>query len=340
LIVVGGSRFVARATTCEPRAADHEQRNEHRITLHQTPGDDHAGHVGHRVVRHHGLSAVAGERSAQRRLPDDPGSGSAAGGQPGNNGLGHRDAAREAVHHDRRHRFDDVVERAGPDRHHHPVLARPLHRRCRPGRASGHRQSGPAAAAPDADAARVPEGEPGRPAGHLSVAVVADPAALRRRRVRADQPGPADLHDQRRGPGPGVRLAEVRGPRPGGSARAGRPRHRHRRGAERRRAGQREQADRDALRPAPVVRRPGHRPAHRRRRLSTVDRHLPQRLAGEARAARPCHRQRADRQGGVLVQRRARGDPGHSVSPVPTPSRSSMRSARCCRSSAKSCRAR
>src|SRR5207247_173192 len=82
-----------------------------------------------------------------------------------------------------------------------------------------------------------------------------------------DQPGPADLHDQRRGPGPGVRLAEVRGPRPGGSARAGRPRHRHRRGAERRRAGQREQADRDALRPAPVVRRPGHRPAPRRRPL-------------------------------------------------------------------------
>src|SRR5213593_640653 len=49
-----------------------------------------------------------------------------------------------------------------------------LDRRRRPGRTIGHRQGGAALAAPDADPARVPEGESGRPAGHLSLAVVAD----------------------------------------------------------------------------------------------------------------------------------------------------------------------
>src|SRR3989442_11194629 len=91
-------------------------------------------------------------------------------------------------------------------------------------------EGGSPAAAEHADAAELSEGEPGGSAGALSGAQLTDLAALHGRRVRADQPRPAYFHDQRRRPGAGVRLAEVRGPRTTRSSRAHRPGHRYRRG--------------------------------------------------------------------------------------------------------------
>ena len=51
-----------------------------------------------------GYRAAAGERPADRRLPDDPGQREPAGREPGDDGRVGRDAAREAVLDDRRHR--------------------------------------------------------------------------------------------------------------------------------------------------------------------------------------------------------------------------------------------
>src|SRR5262249_9266295 len=112
-----------------PPSLDNEPR-----ALHPASRPHDAGDGGNPHLRHHGLSAATRERPAQRRLPDDPGAGDAARGEPRDHGVGGRDTARETVHHDRRHRFDDVVERPGPDRHHEPVLARTLDRTRRPRR--------------------------------------------------------------------------------------------------------------------------------------------------------------------------------------------------------------
>ena len=77
----------------------------------------------------------------------------------------------------------------------------------------------------------------------------------------------------------------------------------------------------------PGVHRPGQRPAHQRRRLPAAHRRLPQRRARPARAARPRHRQRGERQDRQLVQRRrARSSSRSSASPAPTPWRWSTRS--------------
>ena len=100
-------------------------------------------------------------------------SASLPGRQPGDDGLRGGHAARAPVHHHRRHRLDDVDERPGGDPDHHPVHARPRHRRGRPGRAGGHRQGRPAPAARHADAAHVSEGQPRRSARDLPGAQLA-----------------------------------------------------------------------------------------------------------------------------------------------------------------------
>ena len=197
---------------------------------------------------------------------------------------------------------------ASPD--HHPVHPRSQHRRRRPGRAGGHHQGRAAAAAGHADAAQLSEGESGRPAGALPRPQLAHPAAVHGGRVCPDQPRPADLDHQRRGPGARLRLAEVRGARAGRPARPGHAGHRDRRGGHRGRPRQRQPADRHAVRAAPGDQRAVHRPAHRRGGLSADGRRLPQRLAGAAGGSRPGHRRRADRQGRQLVQQRPRGGAG------------------------------
>ena len=139
------------------------------------------------------------------------------GAAPGHDGLGGGDGAGEAVLHHRRHRLDDLGQRPGHDLDHHPVQPRPRHRRRRAGRQFGDRRHRAPAAAGDADAAVVPQGEPGRLPGVLPRAHLGRAADLDRERVRRDLSRAAHLHHQRRGAGAGVRPAEIRG------ARAGRP---------------------------------------------------------------------------------------------------------------------
>ena len=72
-----------------------------------------------------------------------------------------RDAAREAVLDDRRHRQHDVDVEPRVDADHDPVLARPQHRRGRAGRAGGDRADAAQPAAGHHPAV-VSEDEPGR----------------------------------------------------------------------------------------------------------------------------------------------------------------------------------
>ena len=76
---------------------------------------------------------------------------------------------------------------------------------------------------------------------------------------------PASLDGRGRGPGAGVRLAEVRGAGAARSPGAGGPADRHRRGERRDRAGERQPADRHPLGHRPRLRRAGHGPAAERR---------------------------------------------------------------------------
>src|SRR5438093_1061268 len=247
----------------------------------------------------------------------------AARRQPGDDGLRGGDAAGEAIHDDRGHRLHDVGERARAYADHDPVQPRPEHRRRRSGRPGDDREVGAPPASRHADAADLPEGESGGPAGALPGLELADLTALHGRRVRPDEPRAADLHDHRRRAGAGVRLAEVRGPGAARSPRADDAGHRHRRGPAGPRPQQREPADRHPLRPAPDVQRDGDGSAAERRGLPAADRGLSQRLAGAARGARARDRRRADRQGRQLVQRRARGRPR-----APAPARNHQRRCR------------
>ena len=94
------------------------RHREHLRTVRPAPGDDRAGHGGDPDLRHRRLSAAAGQRAAQCRLPDDSGTGVAARRQPETMASAVATAAREAVLDDRRHRLDDVaVDRRRHDDH-------------------------------------------------------------------------------------------------------------------------------------------------------------------------------------------------------------------------------
>ncbi len=220
--------------------------------------------------------------------------------------------------------------------------AEPQYRRRRAGRPGGHRQGRRAAAAQHAAPAFVSEGESGRAADSVSGADFRHAAALHGGRIRRDAAGAAHLHGQRRLAGAGVRRAEIRGARAGGSGRTGRARHRHRRSACR--PSQRSNVN------LPTGKLYGDKQAFtvqssgavdERRGLPADDRGLSQWHAGAAGAARQRDRRRRERQGRGLVQRRARHDPGaSSASPAPTPWRWWTTSRRCCRVSARRSRRR
>ena len=287
-------------------------------------------------LRHHGVPAPAGQRPAERRLPDHPGHREPARRQPGDHGLGGGHAAREAVLHHRGHRLDDLDERARARRRSRSSsrssgTSTPRRRTCR-------RPSPP----------RSPRCRPAcrrRPRTRRSIRPTSRSCTSRsaRRPCRStwwtSTRRPSSRSASRRSAA--WRRCSIFGSQKYAvrvqldPERAGHARHRHRRGAEGARRRQRQPAHRHALGAEPGLHRAGHRPAHQRRGVPPAHRGLPQRRAGAARAARPRDRQRAERQGRLLVQRRARGRARRSrSSPAPTPSRWWTRSTGCCPRSA------
>ena len=282
----------------------------------------------------------ARQRPAQRRLPDHPGVGHAARGEPGDDGVGGGHAARAAVHDHRRHRLDDVDERARASRRSRSssrstATSTPPPRTCRRPSPRRRRCCRPDMPTPPT----LPEGEPGRPAGHLPRAELAHACRCTR------------WTSTRRRTSPSASRRSAASPRCTSSARRStRCASRSTRGRSPRAGIGIDEVEQAIARgnvnkptgtlygTAPGRQRAGHRPAHGRRRLPAAHRRLPQRLAGAPRGDRPRDRQRRDRQGRELVQRRARGGAG---GPAPararTPSRWSTPSARCCRASASSC---
>ena len=284
------------------------------------------------------LPAAAGERSAERRLPDDPGvAPTLPGASP--------ETMASAVATPLEQQFSTIAgidsmtstSALGVDADHHPVHARP--RTSTPPRRTCRRRSPrrapllpPGMPTPPS----LPEGEPGRPADPLPGAQLADAAALRRSTSTRRPASPSASRrsaasrrcrcSARRSTRCACRSIRARSPRAASaSTRSRRPSPARNvnlptgtlYGAHQaftvQATGQ--LTDAAAFRP--------------------LDRRLPQRRAGAARGARARDRQRADRQGRQLVQRRARGRPGRSsASPARTPSRSSTRSRRCCRRSA------
>ena len=162
------------------------------------------------------------------------------------------------------------------------VRAGPGHRRRGPGCAGGDRGHPSPAARGHAQPTVVPQGQPGRLADPLHRPHLAEPPALRARRVRPDDAGAADLDGERRGSGAGLRIAEVRGARPARPQSPGQPRARHRRGGGGDPLRQREPPHRHAAGRAEVVHDPDLRAALRGRGLPTDHRGLPQRPAGTA----------------------------------------------------------
>ena len=140
----------------------------------------------------------------------------------------------------------------------------------RPGRAVDDRPGAAAAAARHAVAAVVPEGQPGRHAGPVPDAELADAAARPARPLRAERHRAAPLDGHGRRAGQRLRLAEVRGARGRRPAAARVAPDRHRPGGAGDRGVEREPADGDALRAGPQLRHRDVRPAARRRRRTTA----------------------------------------------------------------------
>ena len=145
------------------------------------------------------------------------------------------------------------------------------------GRGNGHRRGHAAAAAGHADAALLPQGEPRRFAHHRLLLTSPTMRLSRSGRVRRDHDGAAHLHGRRRGPGAGLRRAEVRRARAGGPQQAGRPPDRPQRGRRRHPQLERQHSHRHAVRPRPGLQHPGQRPVDARRGLPAADRRLQQR---------------------------------------------------------------
>ena len=86
-----------------------------------------------------------------------------AGRQPGDHGLLGRHPARAAVRRHPRPRLDELDQRARRDRDHPAVRPQPQHRRRRHRRADGDQRGERSPAQGPADAADLPQGQPGRP---------------------------------------------------------------------------------------------------------------------------------------------------------------------------------
>ena len=197
----------------------------------------------------------------------------------------------------RRPGFHDLQQLPGIHQRHPAVRSEPGHRRGHGGCGDGHRRGHAAAAARNAHAALVPQGEPGRHAHHHPLPDVPHHAALRPGRIRRDHGGAAHFHGRRRGPGAGVRLRQVRRAGAGGSQPAGR----------RARSASTKSTPRCSnwnvniptgtlYGAAHGLQRPGQRPAHEGLAIPAHDRRLPERRSGAAARRGQRDRQRAGRQ--------------------------------------------
>ena len=226
--------------------------------LHPTARCHDAAHGRHRAVRNPVLSATAGQRPPERRLPRHQRASEPAGGQSADGRRRGRHATGEAVLHDRGPRDDDLEQHAGWHQHHAAVRARSGHRCGGPGRPGGDRPDA-SPATPGHAAAVLRQVESGRLPHPVHGAHQRRAAPSRAGRVCADDAGATALDRRGRRTGAGVRVAEVRGAHP---ARPPAPRvegHRHRPGLGRHLERERQPADRSALRA-----RQGLHPEHRR----------------------------------------------------------------------------
>ena len=220
------------------------------------------------------------------------------------------------------------------------VRPQPEHRRRGARRAVGDLLGDAPPAGRAADAAQLPQGQPGRLRDPVPGAQLVAGAAVRHRRLRQPRHPAAHLDPAGHGPGADLRHPEIcraraRRPRP---ARGARPHAA--RAAERHRRGQLDQAARRDRRPAPERDPRRHRPDQQGGRLHAGDRRLPERRAGAHLRRRHRDRLGRERQGRELARTaRAPSCSPSTASPTPTPSRWSIGSRRCCRRSRPSCRA-
>ena len=232
-VVTDGQLRLVPGTKVEPKKrgrAGSGHDDEYSGSLHPPSHHDDPGDGRPAAVRHPCVPAPSGERSPQRRFSDDPGHGEPSRRQPRDDGLLRGHPPRAPVHHDRRAGLHGVQQRPRVDADHAHVHPGPEHRRGRPGRPGGHHQGGVPAAEGHADTAVLPEGEPGGPTRPLPRPVLPHPSAVHGGRVRADVHRPAHLDRERGRPGPGLRVAEGRRPRPARSRRPGLAGNRDRRG--------------------------------------------------------------------------------------------------------------
>ena len=110
------ARRGSAAVTAHGGDATRQPARQRICAVHPPASRDAAGDARAAAFRRRSATAAAGERPAERRLPDDHGHAQPARRQPGDDGLGRGHAAREAVLDDRRHRLDDLDQRARQSR--------------------------------------------------------------------------------------------------------------------------------------------------------------------------------------------------------------------------------
>jgi hypothetical protein len=152
---------IPRRSLLRSQKLERAARRELYRYLHPPPGDDHAGHGGHFWVRPVCVSIAAGVRPAERRFSNDPGFRVASRCEPRDDGVIRSDTARAAIQHDRRHRFNDIVERDWNDERHHSIRSQPRHRCGRAGCTIRHFRGCAIAAAGSSEPAVVQEGQSG-----------------------------------------------------------------------------------------------------------------------------------------------------------------------------------
>ena len=220
---------LALSGTCSIFDTISPRSNEHHRALHPPPGHDSSAHAGHRAVRRRGLSPLPVSDLPNVDFPTIQVTASLPGASP--------ETMAAVVATPLERQFSTI---AGLDSMTSTSVARldqitlqfNLDRTL--DAAAQDVQAAIAAAA-----RRLPRGMPDPPTFQkvnpadqpilYLVAQLADPAALRRRRVRRDADRAAHLDDQRRRPGERLRRAEIRRARAARPQPAGGARHRHRR---------------------------------------------------------------------------------------------------------------